>query len=192
MRACLKQLLLVTTLAAVFGFACTTKAQSLKTNDLRLAKTGTLQALTPPDWTAKFVGLNQPDQEPMFDLRAPSNSLVIRLYVRWDGFGGKSIRPDEAQMSTIVSNTVATRYTSTAVEKTFTLEKLRGPAVTGIYARVTDSKWEPMLKDSFPNTCEGMFRCGNIWGNFNLMTFDKDGPGFKAGLQVLESLRKKP
>ena len=55
---------------------------------------GTLQVLTPPDWTAKFVGVNPPDEEPMFDLHAPSNSFVIRLYVRWDGFGGKSTRPD--------------------------------------------------------------------------------------------------
>jgi hypothetical protein len=37
-----------------------------------------------------------------------------------------------------------------------------------------------------------MFRCANFWGNFNLLTHDKNGIEFKAGLQVLESLRKKP
>jgi len=78
-----------------------------------------------------------------------------------------------------------------AIEKTFNLEKLHGPAVTGIYARVTDSKWIPIEEDTYRNICEGMFRCGNIWGNFNLLTNDKDGPGFKAGLKVLESLHRK-
>ena len=48
------------------------------------------------------------------------------------------------------------------------------------------------MKDEFPNFTEGMFRSDNIWGNFNLLTFDKDGPGFKAGLQVLQSMRRKP
>jgi hypothetical protein len=194
MRACLKQLLFILALAAAFAFTRAAKAQALKTNDLRLARTGTLQVLTPPDWTAKYVGVNQPDQEPMFDLHAPSNSLVIRLYVRWDGFGGKSARPDEAEMSTIVSNTVVSQYLPITVEKTFTLEKLRGPAVAGIYTRVTDSTWSPVVNDTnnYPNICEGMFRCANLWGNFNLLTHDKNGAEFKAGLQVLESLRKKP
>ena len=63
-----------------------------------------------------------------------------------------------------------------------------------IYARVTDSKWSPVVNDTnnYPNICEGMFRCANFWGNFNLLTHDKNGSEFKAGLQVLESLRKKP
>ena len=95
-------------------------------------------------------------------------------------------------MSNIVSNSVASQYLPIAVEKTFDLEKLRGPAVTGIYARVTDTNWSPVLKDNYPNICEGMFRTGNLWGNFNLLTHDKDGLEFKAGLRVLESLRKKP
>jgi hypothetical protein len=191
MRACFKQLMFIVALGAVFGFTRVIEAQSLKTNELRLAKSGTLQVVTPPDWTAKYVGMNQPDQEPMFDLHAPSNTLVIRLYVRWDGFGGKSVKPDEAEMGTIVSNSVVKQYMPIAVEKHFDLEKLHGPAVTGIFARVTDSKWTPMLEDDYRNICEGMFRCGNIWGNFNLLTNDKDGPGFKAGLKVLESLSRK-
>jgi hypothetical protein len=95
-------------------------------------------------------------------------------------------------MSTIVSNNVTTQYLPIAAEKTFDLEKLRGPAVTGIYARVTDTNWSPVLKDNYPNICEGMFRCANLWGNFNLLTHDKNGSEFKAGLQILETLRKKP
>src|SRR6185312_4702739 len=77
MRACFKQLMFIIALAAVFGCTRVTQAQSLKTNDLNLAKAGTLQVVTPADWTAKYIGMNQPDQEPMFDLHAPSNTLVI-------------------------------------------------------------------------------------------------------------------
>lgn len=192
MRAYFNRIIFVIVIAAVLGFPCVMKAQALKTNDLNLARYGTLQVVTPADWTAKYVGVNQPDQEPVFDLRAPSNSLVIRLYVRWDGFAGKSARPDEAAMGNIVSNSVVAQYLPIAVEKKFDLEKFHGPAVTGIYARVTDSRWTAVMQDVYRNVCEGMFRCGNIWGNFNLLTNDKNGPGFRAGMKVLESLSRKP
>ena len=193
MRACLNRLMFVIALVGAFAFTRAAEAQSLKTNNIPLGKVGSLQLLTPPDWKIIPVDLKLQDNVPVFDLHAPSNTLVIRLYVRWDGFAGKSARPGEAEMSTIVSNSVEGQYLPIAVEKTFELEKLHGPAVSGIYARVTDSTWSPVIKDNnYPNVCEGMFRCANIWGNFNLLTFDKNGPGFKTGLQVLESLRKKP
>jgi hypothetical protein len=188
MRACLKQLLLILALAATFGFAHSTQAQSMKTNSLSFGKAGTLEIVTPPGWKMNEVDLKLPDSVPVFDLHAPSNFLVMRFYVRWDGFAGK--KPDEAEMGTIVSNSVVTQYLPVAVEKTFKLEKLHGPEVTGIYARLTDSKWTPLVEDTYPNVCEGMFRCANIWGNFNLLTYDKDGRGFKAGLKVLESMRR--
>ncbi len=194
MRACFKQLRFILALAGAIAISPAAKAQALKTNDLPLGRAGTLQVLAPPDWKIQSVNLNLQDKVPVFDLHAPSNSLVIRLYCRWDGFGGKALRPGEAEMSTIVSNSVVTQYMPVAVEKTFDLEKLHGPAVTGIYARVTDSGWSPVVNDTnnFPNICEGMFRTANIWGNFNLLTHDKNGAEFKAGLQVLESLRRKP
>lgn len=192
MRACLKQLLFPLAFAVILGFCCHTQAQSLKTNSIALGKAGTLHIASPTDWTWKYIGVNQPDHEPMFDFYAPSNSLTIRLYIRWDGFAGKSSHPAEAEMTAIVSNNITTQYLPQAVEKTFDLEKLHGPAVAGIYARLTDKKWTPMVKDNYPYICEGMFRAGNIWGNFNLLTYDKDGNGFKAGMKVLESLRREP
>lgn len=192
MRACFKQLLFLLALATVFNFTPVAQAQFLKTNSLPLGKAGVLQFLTPPDWTSKYIGMNEPDHEPMFDLFAPSNSLTIRLYVRWDGLAGKFGHPSEAEMTAIVSNNIVTQYLPLAVEKTFDLEKLHGPAVTGVYARLTDSKWNPMVKDNYQYICEGMFRSGNIWGNFNLLTYDKNGSGFKAGMKVLESLRRAP
>jgi hypothetical protein len=136
--------------------------------------------------------LNVPDNPITIELHAPNNSTIIRFYIRWDGFGGKPFKPAEAQMGKIVSNNIVAQYLPTAVEKTFALEKLHGPAVTGVFARITDAQWAPVLKDSYPNLTEGMFRCGNIWGNFNVVTFDKDGPLFKEALKVLESMRRKP
>jgi hypothetical protein len=193
MRACLKHLLFALALVSALAFTRVTQAQSLKTNNIPFGKAGSLQFLTPPDWNIIPVDLKLQDNVPVFDLHAPSNSMVIRLYVRWDGFAGKSARPGEPEMINIVSNSVVTQYLPIAVEKTFALEKLQGPAVNGIYARVTDSTWSPVVKDNpYPNVCEGMFRCANLWGNFNLLTHDKNGIEFKAGLQVLESLRKKP
>jgi hypothetical protein len=192
MRACFKQLLFILALAGVFGFTRVAEAQFLKTNSITLGKAGTLQVLTPPDWKLNQVDLKLQDNLPVFDLHAPSNSLVIRLYVRWDGFAGNTRRPGESEMGIGVSNSVVQQYLPVAVEKTFDLEKLHGPAVMGIYARVTDSKWSPVLKDNYPNICEGMFRCANIWGNFNLLTYDKDGPGFKTGMRILESMRRAP
>jgi hypothetical protein len=148
MRACLNQLLLVIAMAATFAFTCATEAQSLKTNNIPFGKAGSLQFLTPPDWKIIPVDLKLQDNVPVFDLHAPSNSMVIRLYVRWDGFAGKSARPGEPEMITIVSNSVVSQYMPIAVEKTFDLEKLHGPAVNGIYARVTDSTWSPVVKDN--------------------------------------------
>jgi hypothetical protein len=194
MRACFKHLLFIIALAAAFACTRPAEAQALKTNDISLGRPGTLQLLTPPDWKIEFVNLNLQDKVPVFDLHAPSNSLVIRLYCRWDGFAGKSIRLGEAEMSTIVSNSVVAQYMPVAVEKTFDLEKLHGRAVMGIYARVTDSTWSPVTNETnnYPNICEGMFRTANLWGSFNLLTHDKNGPEFQAGLQVLQSLRRKP
>jgi len=194
MRACFKQLLFLFALAAAFAITRAAKAQALKTNDLSVGSPGTLQVLTPPDWKVESVNLNLQDNVPVFDLHAPGNTGVIRLYVRWDGFGGKSIRPGETEMSAIVSNSVVSQYLPIAVEKTFNLEKLHGPAVAGVFARVTDSTWSPVVNDTnnYPNICEGMFRAANLWGNFLLLTHDKNGAEFKVGLHVLESLRRKP
>jgi hypothetical protein len=188
----MRQLLFIAALLGVLGFTQATQAQLLKTNSMRLGPAGTLEAFTPPDWTLVQTNLGMPNFGPIFELHGPRDSITIRLYTCWDGFNGKSIKPNEADMGTIVSNIVATQYLPVAKEKTFDLEKLKGPGVNGVYARVTDSKWTILEKNSYPNIADGMFRCGNIWGNFDLLTPDKDGPLFKSGLRVMETLRRKP
>ncbi len=173
------------------GFARAADTKPLATNTVILGKPGTLEILTPSDWTLTKTNLVLPDNVPVFELHSPSDAMVIRLFVRWDDFGGRSIKPTESQMGQIVSNNIAFQYLTNSVEKKIDLEKLRGPAVTGIFARITDAHWTPAVKEqTYPNLAEGMFRCGNIWGNFNLLTHDKDGLEFKAGLKVLESMRR--
>ena len=187
----MRQLLFLVALLGAFSFARAADTPPLQTNNMTLGVAGSLEILTPPGWTLTATNLNLPENPPTFELHAPNNAIVIRLYVRWDGFGGKNIKPTEANMGTIVSNNVVAQYLPIAAEKTFALEKFHGPAVNGVFARITDSTWTPVLKDSYPNLTEGMFRSENIWGNFNLLTSDKDGPQFHAGMKVLESLRAK-
>jgi hypothetical protein len=188
----MRQLFFIVALVGAFGFARAADTKPLATNNVPLGKPGTLEILTPPDWTLAKTNLYLPDNPPTYELHSPSNKIVIRLYIHWDGFGGSAIKPTEPQMGKIVSNNIVFQYLTNSVEKKFDLEKLQGPGVTGIFGRLTDATWTPMVKEeTYPNLAEGMFRCENIWGNFNLLTFDKNGPQFKAGLKVLESMRRK-
>ena len=188
----MRQLLFVFALMSALSLARAAETEIMKTNSVNIGIPGKLEIVTPADWTLLHTNLNMPDKPVTFELHAPDNTMVIRLFVRWDGFGGKSIKPTQAEMGQIVSNNIVALYMSAAVEKKFDLEKFQGPEVSGIFGRITDRTWRPVLKDSYPNLAEGMFRCGRIWGNFNLLTFGKDGPQFKAGLKALESLRRTP
>jgi len=188
----MRQLLFIVALFGAFGFARAAETPDLKTNSIALGEPGTLEIPTPPNWTFSPTNLSLLDHPVIVELHAPNNALIIRFYIRWDGFGGKPFKPAEDEMSKIVSNNIVTQYLPTAVEKTFNLEKLHGPAVTGVFARITDANWTPVLKDNYPNLTEGMFRSANIWGNFNVVTYDKDGPLFKDALKVLESMRRRP
>jgi hypothetical protein len=188
----MRQLLLVFALMSALSLARAAETGVLKTNTVNVGIPGKLEIVTPADWTLLNTNLSLSDNPLTFELHAPSNALVIRFFIRWDGFGGKNVKPTEADMGTVVSNNIVAQYMPVAVEKRFDLEKFHGPAVNGIFGRVTDRKWTPVLKDTYPNLAEGMFRCGSIWGNFSLLTSGKDGPQFKAGLKVLESLRRKP
>ena len=107
--------------------------------------------------------------------------------------GKATLRPmAEANFAQIVSNTCVRGVAQASIEKEVTLEKFRGPAVRGTFARFTEAHWVPMLQGDYPNIATGMFRSGNLWGNFNLLTYDKDGPQFKQGLEILKSMRRKP
>jgi hypothetical protein len=164
----------------------------LATNAVLLGKHGTLEILMPKNWTLGRTNLNLPGNPPTVELHSADDATLIRLTIFWDGFEGQSVKPTAADMEQIVSNSVLLQYVPIAVEKTVTMETLKGAGVSGSFARFTDAGWTPVVKDERRNLATGMFRCGKLWGNFDLLTGDKDGPEFKQGLEILESLRQKP
>jgi hypothetical protein len=187
----MRQLLLAFGLLSIGIFPVSAEdTQALTTNFVSVGKQGTLQILTPNDW--KFTRTERPGSPSYASLHAPSNSIAIEISLYWDGLGKKISKPTQADFERIVSNTCASSFEANSVEKKIVLEKLQGASVSGTFARFTDPRWVPMLKSDFPNVASGMFRCGNLWGNFNLLTYDKDGPLFKQGLQVLQSMRSVP
>jgi hypothetical protein len=186
----MRQLLLA--LLMLGSAVCTVPAadSALTTNSVRVDQKGTLQITAPADWT--FAQTNTPGAPAYAVMYSPSNSIGINMWVYWDGFGKTNTLLTQADFEQIVSNACARSYEPVSVERKTVLEKLQGPAVTGTFARFTEAKWVPMLKDDYPNIASGMFRSGNLWGRFNLVTYDKDGPLFKEGLKVLESIRHEP
>jgi len=189
----MRQLLLaITLMTALLSSARAAENQTFKTNSLTLDKHGTLEILTPNDWTFARTNLQLPGDPPSIELHSPANATEIRITVYWDGFHGKTSYPTAADFENIVSNVCLLKYVPASVEKNIVLEKLQGPAVSGTFARFTDATWVPMLNNDHRVVVTGMFRSGNIWGNFDMVTGDKNGPMFKQGLQVLESMRRKP
>ncbi|HLX70490.1 MAG TPA: hypothetical protein VKV04_12755 [Verrucomicrobiae bacterium] len=187
----MRQLLLVmTVLAWVIFPALAADVPALKTNSVAVDNKGMLKIAAPRDWT--FGKTNLPGAPVYAVLSSPSNTIGIDMWIYWDGFGKTNSKPTQADFEQIVSNICARTYEPNSVERKTVLETLQGPAVTGTFARFTEANWMPMVKGDYPNIANGMFRSGNLWGRFNLVTYDKDGPQFQQGLKILESIRREP
>ena len=186
----MRQLLLLAALMTALPLARAAENEALATNSIVVRDQGTLEILTPKNWTLIHTNLNQPGVSA--ELHSAGNTTVIRFTIFWDGFGGKDVKPTEADMQKSINKGALIQYLPNSVEKTVTLEKLQGPAVTGSFARFTDSHWNAMLVGPYRNVATGMFRSGNLWGDFDLLTNDKDGPNFDQGLKVMQSIRRKP
>lgn len=187
-----KLLLTMALTSLLISSAQSAKSQTLKTNTLSLGKHGTLEVLTPNDWGFVRTNVSLPGNPPTFEFQSPGKATVLRMSVYWDGFAGKTNNPAQADFQNIVSNVCVIKYVPASVEKKVVLEKLEGPAVSGVFARFTDADWVPMLKDEYRVLATGMFRSGNLWGDFDMVTGDKDGPLFRQGLEVLRSMRRQP
>jgi hypothetical protein len=187
----MRQLLLALALLAAATFSVlAAETPAVTTNSVTVDNQGVLQIAAPTDWT--FEHTNTPDSQPYAALQSSNNLIAIEIWILWDGFGKTNSRPTPADLAQIVSNSCVRGYAKVSIEKKVVLEKLQGPAVSGTFARFSEAQWVPMLKGDYPNVASGMFRCGNLWGRFELLSYDKDGPLFKQGLQVLESMRRKP
>ncbi|HWD92983.1 MAG TPA: hypothetical protein VG938_11625 [Verrucomicrobiae bacterium] len=188
----MRQLLLLAAMMSVFPLARAAAGETLATNTIPVDNHGTLEISCPTDWSLIRTNLNLPGKPVSVELHSLSNTVIVRLTIFWNGFGNEKVKPTEDDMEQSVSNLASRRYLPLSVEKTFTLEKLQGPAVTGPFIRFTDAGWTPVMTDEYQNVATGMFRSGNLWGNFDVLTNDKDGPNFKQGLKVVESIRGKP
>lgn len=187
----MRQLLLaMTVLAGVIFSARAADVPTLTTNSVAVADKGVLKIASPQDWT--FGKTNRPGAPAYVLLSSPKNTIGIEMWIYWDGFGKTNSKPTQADFERIVSEACAGSYERMSVERKTVLEALKGPGVSGTFARFTEANWTPMLKGDYPNVASGMFRSGNLWGKFNLVTYDKDGPLFKQGLKVLESIRREP
>jgi len=185
----MRQLLLVLILLGAFSRA--QGAENQVTNAIPLGKPGTLELLAPRDWSLQRTNLNLPDNPMTMELHSPGNTTVIRFTIYWDGFKGNLLQPSDTKMDSIVSNN-AIQYVDSSIEKKIAVEPLKGPAMTGSFVRFTDAEWTPVVKNQYRALATGMFRCGNIWGTFDLLTGDKDGPLFKQALDVVKSFRREP
>lgn len=172
--------------------ARTANGEALTTNTVAVHDQDALEISLPANWSLMHTNMHLKGNPPSIELHSPSNTVAIRLTIYWDGFGGTTNNLTATDMDKIVSNVVVRQYLPIAVEKTFEMEQLKGPGVTGTYARFTDAGWTPVVKDEYHNLTTGMFRCGNLWGNFDLLTNEKDGPLFQQGLKVMKSLRRQP
>jgi hypothetical protein len=179
-------------LACSFSLAHAAENADVKTNSVFIGMPGTLEFVTPSGWTYARTNLNLPGKPQTLEMHSPDNTIAIRLYLVWEGFGGKAVRPTDAEMRASVRQNVTKQYLPKSVEKSFELENLSGPNVKGVFARFTDAHWTPMEKNTYHNVATGMFLCENLWGGFELFCNDKDGPQSKTGLQVLQSLRRIP
>ena len=187
----MRQMLLALALfAAVISPVWAANTPPLTTHSVTVGEQGTLQIAVPQDWT--FMQTNVPGAAVYAMLRSPTNSIAFEMWVYWDGFARTNSKPTETDFAQIVSNTCLHGVFKASTETEIKLEKFQGPAVSGTFARFTEAHWVPMVQGDFPNIATGMFRSGNLWGNFNLLTYGKDGPQFKQGLEILKSIRRKP
>jgi hypothetical protein len=179
-------------MSAFLSRAWASDSPILATNAVALGVQGTLEIVAPSDWTFVRTNLNMPGNPPSVELHSRSNLITLRLTIYPDRPGaGKLDKPTAADMQGIVSNEARVNYLPVSVEKTLVMEKLSGQGVSGSYVRLTDATWTPIAKDQYKNLTTGMFRSGNLWGYFDLETYDKDGPSFKQGMKVMESLHRK-
>ncbi|HXT11731.1 MAG TPA: hypothetical protein VN873_09225 [Candidatus Angelobacter sp.] len=188
----MRQLFFAAALLSMLTLGRAAESTPLKTNPVSVGPHGNLEITAPDGWQLLHTNLNLPGKPVSVELHAPGNTVEIRLNICWDGFPGPITNPTDADMALMVSNVVAAQYLPMSVEKKIDLEKLRGPGVTGFFVRLTDASWTPVLKDQYRNQGVGMFRAGNLWGDFDLLCNDKDGSQFNAGLKVMQSLRRKP
>ena len=163
-----------------------------KTNSAAVHQHGTLSWTVPAAWTDTGADGTPPPTAPItLRFRAPGNRPTVLLAVFWDGIGAQQAKPGAELFPVLVKALAEKQYAAGSVEKTAKVETFKDDTVAVSYASFTDLKFtgkEPP-PDETRNITVGMFRCGHLWGNFTLLTNDKDGDEFKQAMAVVKSLR---
>ena len=161
-------------------------------NSVRIPGHGALELKAPKAWgfaTTNAFGAAGPRT---VVVQSAAGDIAVQITIYPEGLGTNQLRPDDEKMAEMLKTMAEAQYAPAAVEKQVTVEKLKGADVSGSFARFTDAKWvgKKPPPAEFSNVANGLMRCGDVWGNFTVLTNDKDGPLFKQGLAVVESLRK--
>ena len=166
--------------------------QAFTTNSLPIPDHGTLKIKAPKGWDFVRKGAINPTGPRTAELTSASGDISVQLTMFWDGFNPSKPRLTDEELTDIVKIAAEKQYVPSSVEKKTTIEKLSGGKVSGSFARFTDAEWvgKKIPPGEFSNVASGAVRCGDLWGVFTILTNEKDGPKFKQGLAVIESLEK--
>jgi hypothetical protein len=169
-----------------------TVAPKTESRQVTVAEEGSLAYNAPGEWVYSAPKLPNGKFPPTFKLSPKDQSASLLVTVFWDGFGNRATPMTDAELQNVLKVSSERQYVPTSVEKKLEILKFTQPGVHGWYAQFTDASLvgkNPPPGD-FKVVTSGIFRAGNLWGNFTLLTNAKDDAGFKTGLKVIESFKK--
>ena len=168
------------------------------TNSVLVQNHGTLTWFAPAGWEytppqADILGT----MPASFRLRAPDGQPSLMVTVFWDGFGPKKLNPSDAELADLLKKGAEVKFAPGSVEKEVRFTPLAGDRMRGNFVSFTDAKFaDTDLRDIPPgearNATIGMFRTGNLWGNFTLLSTAKEGEQFDQALAVVKSFSGTP
>jgi hypothetical protein len=162
----------------------------VESRQIEVAGQGSLAYKAPDGWTYSAPKLPSAKLPPTFKLSAPDGTGSLLVSVFWDDFGDHVLT--DAELQNILKTSATRQYVNTSVEKKLDVQKLTQPGMHGWYAQFTDADLagKEAPPGEFKVVTTGIFRTGNLWGNFTLLTNAKDDAVCKAGLKVIESFKK--
>jgi hypothetical protein len=162
------------------------------TNSLPIQNHGILQIKTPKGWSFEIKGAVNLKGPRAAEMHSEDGAIAVLITAFWDGFGPNNFKPTQKDFETMIEKVGTEQYLPGSVEKKVELEVLKGAAVSGAFARFTDKDWvgKKPRTGQFANVATGGVRCGDLWGNFTVLTNEKDGATFKKALAVVETLEK--
>ncbi len=171
---------------------------SATTNSVLVQNQGTLSWVVPAGWEYTPPRADPAGTLPaFFRLRSAAGQPSLMVTVFWDGFGPKKLSPSAEELTDMLKQGAETKFVPTSVEKEVHPLPLAGDRMWGRYVSFTDLKFADMDVRDIPPTESrvatiGMFRTGNLWGNFTLFSNAKEGAQFDQALAVVKSFGGTP